>query len=62
MRERVRRSFHRFVDILPNSAESASCNQRHVTTLASVHLAPPSYYAARSKACIPLGDMRLIST
>jgi len=65
MRERVRRSFHRFVDMLPKEAQNIRLlgTSGTVTTLASVHLALPSYdRRAVDGLHVPVGDMRRIST
>ena len=65
MRERVRRSFHRFVAMLPERAQNIRLlgTSGTVTTLASVHLALPSYdRRAVDGLQVPVGDMRRIST
>ena len=65
MRERARRSFHRFVDMLPKDATDIRLlgTSGTVTTLASVHLALPSYdRRAVDGLHVPVGDMRRIST
>jgi exopolyphosphatase/guanosine-5'-triphosphate,3'-diphosphate pyrophosphatase len=65
MRERVRRSFHRFVDMLPKGAKDIRLlgTSGTVTTLASVHLALPSYdRRAVDGLHVPVDDMRRIST
>jgi exopolyphosphatase/guanosine-5'-triphosphate,3'-diphosphate pyrophosphatase len=65
MRERARRSFHRFVDMLPKDAQDIRLlgTSGTVTTLASVHLALPSYdRRAVDGLHVPVGDMRRIST
>ena len=65
MRERVRRSFHRFVDMLPKDAVDIRLlgTSGTVTTLASVHLALPSYdRRAVDGLHVPVEDMRKIST
>ena len=65
MRERVRRSFHRFVDMLPKDAVDIRLlgTSGTVTTLASVHLALPSYdRRAVDGLHVPVDDMRRIST
>ncbi len=65
MRERARRSFHRFVDMLPKDAQDIRLlgTSGTVTTLASVHLALPSYdRRAVDGLQVPVEDMRRIST
>jgi exopolyphosphatase/guanosine-5'-triphosphate,3'-diphosphate pyrophosphatase len=65
MRERARRSFHRFVDMLPKDAKDIRLlgTSGTVSTLASVHLALPSYdRRAVDGLHVPVGDMRRIST
>ena len=65
MRERARRSFRRFVDMLPRDAKDIRLlgTSGTVTTLASVHLALPSYdRRAVDGLHVPVGDMRRIST
>ncbi len=65
MRERARRSFHRFVDMLPKDAKDIRLlgTSGTVTTLASVHLELPSYdRRAVDGLHVPVGDMRRIST
>ena len=65
MRERARRSFHRFVDMLPKDAKDVRLlgTSGTVTTLASVHLELPSYdRRAVDGLHVPVGDMRRIST
>ena len=65
MRERVRRSFHRFVDMLPKDAVDIRLlgTSGTVTTLASVYLALPSYdRRAVDGLHVPVADMRRIST
>ena len=65
MRERARRSFHRFADILPKDAVDIRLlgTSGTVTTLASVHLALPSYdRRAVDGLHVPVGSMRQIST
>ncbi len=65
MRERARRSFHRFVDMLPTDARDIRLlgTSGTVTTLASVHLALPSYdRRAVDGLHVPVDDMRRIST
>lgn len=65
MRERARRGFHRFADMLPKDAVDIRLlgTSGTVTTLASVHLALPSYdRRAVDGLQVPVGDMRRIST
>ena len=65
MRERVRRSFRRFVDMLPKDAQDIRLlgTSGTVTTLASVHLALPSYDRRLVDGLhVPVDDMRRIST
>ena len=65
MRERVRRSFHRFIDMLPKDAVDIRLlgTSGTVTTLASVYLALPSYdRRAVDGLHVPVADMRRIST
>ena len=65
MRGRARRSFHRFVDMLPKDAKDVRLlgTSGTVTTLASVHLELPSYdRRAVDGLHVPVGDMRRIST
>jgi len=65
MRERARRSFRRFVEMLPKDAKDIRLlgTSGTVTTLASVHLALPSYdRRAVDGLHVPVGDMRRIST
>ena len=65
MRERARHSFRRFVDMLPKNAKDIRLlgTSGTVTTLASVHLALPSYdRRAVDGLHVPVGDMRRIST
>ncbi len=65
MRERARRSFHRFVDMLPKDAQDIRLlgTSGTVTTLASVHLALPSYdRKAVDGLHVPVGAMQDIST
>ena len=65
MRERARRSFHRFIDMLPKDAQDIRLlgTSGTVTTLASVHLALPSYDRRQVDGLhVPIGDMRRIST
>ena len=65
MRERVRRSFDQFEKMLPKEREGIRLlgTSGTVTTLASVHLALPSYdRRAVDGLHIPIGDMRAIST
>ena len=65
MRERAKRSFHRFVTMLPKDAKDIRLlgTSGTVTTLASVHLALPSYdRRAVDGLHVPVGAMRHIST
>ena len=65
MRERVTRSFARFVDMLPDNPTNVRLlgTSGTVTTLASVHLALPSYDRRQVDGLhVPVGDMRRIST
>ena len=65
MRERARRSFGRFSDMLPKGATDIRLlgTSGTVTTLASVHLALPSYdRRAVDGLHVPVTDMRRIST
>ena len=65
MRERARRSFHRFVEMLPTDAKDIRLlgTSGTVTTLASVHLELPSYdRRAVDGLHVPIGDMRRISS
>ena len=65
MRERARRSFHRFVDMLPKDPVDIRLlgTSGTVTTLASVHLALPSYdRRAVDGLKVPVPDMRRISS
>ncbi|MGI8931083.1 MAG: Ppx/GppA phosphatase family protein [Sphingomicrobium sp.] len=65
MRERVQRSFARFVDMLPDNPTNVRLlgTSGTVTTLASVHLALPSYDRRQVDGLhVPVGDMRRIST
>ena len=65
MRERVRHAFRRFVDLLPTDKTDIRLmgTSGTVTTLASVHLALPSYdRRAVDGLQVPVGDMRRIST
>ena len=65
MRERVRRSFRRFADMLPKDAVDIRLlgTSGTVTTLASVHLALPSYdRRAVDGLHVPVDAMRRIST
>ena len=65
MRERVLRSFARFVDMLPDNPTNVRLlgTSGTVTTLASVHLALPSYDRRQVDGLhVPVGDMRRIST
>ena len=64
MRERARESFSRFADLLPSKAEGIRLlgTSGTVTTLASVHLALPSYDRKQVDGLhVPIGDMRRIS-
>ena len=65
MRERVLRSFAHFVEMLPDKLENIRLlgTSGTVTTLASVHLALPSYDRKLVDGLhVPVGDMRRIST
>jgi exopolyphosphatase/guanosine-5'-triphosphate,3'-diphosphate pyrophosphatase len=65
MRERVLRSFAHFVEMLPDKLENIRLlgTSGTVTTLASVHLALPSYDRRMVDGLhVPVGDMRRIST
>jgi len=65
MRERARESFSRFAKLLPRDAPGIRLlgTSGTVTTLASVHLALPSYdRKAVDGLHVPIGDMRRIST
>ena len=65
MRERAARSFARFVDMLPDNPTNVRLlgTSGTVTTLASVHLALPSYDRRQVDGLhVPVGDMRRIST
>jgi exopolyphosphatase/guanosine-5'-triphosphate,3'-diphosphate pyrophosphatase len=65
MRERVRRSFDQFESMLPKDRDGIRLlgTSGTVTTLASVHLALPSYdRRAVDGLHIPIDDMRAIST
>ncbi|MEQ7873276.1 Ppx/GppA phosphatase family protein [Sphingomonas sp. ASV193] len=65
MRERVRRSFARFVEMLPEEKANVGLlgTSGTVTTLASVHLALPAYdRRAVDGLSVPVADMRRIST
>ena len=65
MRERARHSFTRFAELLPKDAKNIRLlgTSGTVTTLASVHLALPSYdRRAVDGLHVPIGAMRAIST
>jgi exopolyphosphatase/guanosine-5'-triphosphate,3'-diphosphate pyrophosphatase len=65
MRERTRRAFARFAELLPRDAKDIRLlgTSGTVTTLASVHLALPSYdRRAVDGLHVPTGSMRDIST
>ena len=65
MRERVLRSFSRFVEMLPDDLTKVRLlgTSGTVTTLASVHLALPSYDRRMVDGLhVPVGEMRRIST
>ena len=65
MRERVIRSFAHFVEMLPDDLTNIRLlgTSGTVTTLASVHLALPSYDRKMVDGLhVPVGDMRRIST
>lgn len=65
MRERVLRSFARFVDMLPSDLDNVRLlgTSGTVTTLASVHLALPAYDRRLIDGLhVPVEDMRKIST
>lgn len=65
MRDRARDSFSRFAEILPSKKPGIRLlgTSGTVTTLASVHLALPSYdRKAVDGLHVPIGDMRRIST
>jgi exopolyphosphatase/guanosine-5'-triphosphate,3'-diphosphate pyrophosphatase len=65
MRDRARDSFSRFAEMLPSKAPGIRLlgTSGTVTTLASVHLALPSYdRRAVDGLHVPIGDMRRIST
>jgi len=64
MRERVRHAFHRFSELLPTNRDGIRLmgTSGTVTTLASVHLALPSYdRRAIDGLQVPTGSMRAIS-
>ncbi|HVL30422.1 MAG TPA: Ppx/GppA phosphatase family protein [Sphingomicrobium sp.] len=64
MRSRARESFSRFAELLPSKAKGIRLlgTSGTVTTLASVHLALPSYdRKAVDGLHVPIGDMRRIS-
>ena len=65
MRERARESFSRFAELLPSKAKGIRLlgTSGTVTTLASVHLALPSYDRKQVDGLhVPIADMRRIST
>src|SRR4029078_5534796 len=65
MRDRARDSFSRFAELLPSDKPGIRLlgTSGTVTTLASVHLALPSYdRKAVDGLQVPIGDMRRIST
>ncbi|PWG01870.1 Ppx/GppA phosphatase family protein [Sphingosinicella humi] len=65
MRERVRNAFRRFVELLPAEKENIRLmgTSGTVTTLASVHLALPSYdRRAIDGLMVPVDSMREVST
>jgi exopolyphosphatase/guanosine-5'-triphosphate,3'-diphosphate pyrophosphatase len=65
MRQRARDSFSRFAELLPSKEAGIRLlgTSGTVTTLASVHLALPSYdRRAVDGLQVPIGDMRRIST
>jgi exopolyphosphatase / guanosine-5'-triphosphate,3'-diphosphate pyrophosphatase len=65
MRERVLRSFAHFIEMLPDKLNNVRLlgTSGTVTTLASVHLALPSYDRRLIDGLhVPVGDMRKIST
>jgi exopolyphosphatase/guanosine-5'-triphosphate,3'-diphosphate pyrophosphatase len=65
MRDRARESFSRFAELLPSKTPGIRLlgTSGTVTTLASVHLALPSYdRRAVDGLHVPIGDMRRIST
>jgi exopolyphosphatase/guanosine-5'-triphosphate,3'-diphosphate pyrophosphatase len=65
MRDRARDSFSRFAELLPSDRPGIRLlgTSGTVTTLASVHLALPSYdRRAVDGLQVPIGDMRRIST
>jgi exopolyphosphatase/guanosine-5'-triphosphate,3'-diphosphate pyrophosphatase len=65
MRERARESFSRFAELLPSKSKGIRLlgTSGTVTTLASVHLALPSYdRKAVDGLHVPIDDMRRIST
>lgn len=65
MRERARRAFARFADMLPENRDGIRLlgTSGTVTTLASVHLALPSYdRRAVDGLHVPIGEMQKIST
>jgi exopolyphosphatase/guanosine-5'-triphosphate,3'-diphosphate pyrophosphatase len=65
MRERARRAFARFADMLPENRDGIRLlgTSGTVTTLASVHLALPSYdRRAVDGLHVPIGEMQKISS